>query len=943
MLEPRYATLVDRLSGVIEEQRWLSDPADTLVHGTDASFYRLTPQLVLQVETLDEVAALLRQCSKLGVPVTFRAAGTSLSGQAVSDSVLALTSRAWTALEVLDGGERIRCQPAVVGRRANAMLSPYGRKIGPDPASINAAMVGGIVANNASGMCCGTAQNSYNTLSSLTIVLADGTRLDSGDPASVAAFRRDRPDLVEAVGRIAADAAGDPRLAARIRAKYAMKNTMGYSLNALVDFDDPIDIITHLMVGSEGTLGFIAEVVYDTVPDDPHKASALITFPTIAEACRAVTALAALPVSAVELMDRTSLRSVQDQPAVPGHLRDLGQDVAALLVEVRAATPEELEERAAAVRAGIAHIELEREYAFTDDATVYNGYWNIRKGLFPAVGAVREVGTTVVIEDVVFPVDRLAAATLDLQQLLARHGYGDAGIFGHALEGNHHFVFTQDFSDPAEVERYARFIDELGTLVVETHGGALKAEHGTGRNMAPFLELEWGRDAVALMRRIKDAFDPDGILNPGVIINDDPTAHLQHLKSIPPADPLIDTCTECGFCEAACLSHDLTFSPRQRIVLQREVARLRAAGSPDAADALAASREYEFAETCATDGLCGTACPVGIDTGRLVKQHRAATHDESRVAAAVADRFGAATAVARRAVAGGHVAQRVVGPRVMDAVVAGASSLVGDATHWVPNMPGAADPLDLGLQPVGSDALEVVYLSACVNRIFGPPPADGGEPGVARRTVNLLHKANCRVVIPDGIDDLCCGLAFESQGFADAGATMLDRLGDALLAASDGGRRPIVCDMSPCTLHARTGLAERGIHVHDIVDMMTDVLADRLEFEPSDEIVSLFPVCSLRKMGLVDQLAELGRRCASDVHVPDLNCCGFAGNRGMLHPELNAHALRDLDERTPDEVTAGYSTSRTCEIGLTTHGGRPYGSLVALLDDHTSPRRSRVT
>lgn len=942
MLEARYATLVERLAGVIEADRWLSDPADTLVHGTDASFYSLTPQLVAQVETLDEVAALLRACSDLDVPVTFRAAGTSLSGQSVSDSVLALTSRAWTEIEVLDDGGRIRCQPAVVGRRANAVLSPYGRKIGPDPASINAAMVGGIVANNASGMCCGTAENSYNTLSSLTIVLADGTRLDSGDPASVAAFRRDRADLVEAVEHIAADAAGDEQLAARIRAKYAMKNTMGYSLNALVDFDDPIDIITHLMVGSEGTLGFIGEVVYDTVPDDPCKASALITFPTIAAACEAVTVLSELPVSAVELMDRASLRSVEDQAAVPGYLVELDQDVAALLVEVRAATPEGLEERSAAVRAGIAHIEVEREYVFTDDPAVYNGYWNIRKGLFPAVGAVREAGTTVVIEDVVFPIDRLAAATRDLQDLLARHGYGDAGIFGHALEGNHHFVFTQDFSDPEEVERYARFIDDLGTLVVDTHGGALKAEHGTGRNMAPFLELEWGRDAVALMRRIKDAFDPDGILNPGVIINDDPTAHLQHLKSIPPADPIIDTCTECGFCEAACLSHGLTYSPRQRIVLQREVARLRAAGRGEEADALAASREYEFAETCATDGLCGTACPVGIDTGVLIKQHRAAEHAGSRVAATVADRFGAVTAAARTAVSGGHLAQRVVGPRITDVLAAGASSMVGEPTHWVPNMPGAARPVDLGLQPVGSDALEVVYFSACPNRIFGPAPDDDEEPGVARRTINLLHKANCRVILPEGLDGLCCGLAFESQGFADAGETMLQRLGDALLAASDGGRRPIVCDMSPCTLHARTGLAERGIHVYDVVDLMTDVLADRLEFTPSDEVVSLFPVCSLRKMGLTDQLAELGRRCAADVHVPDLNCCGFAGNRGMLHPELNAHALRDLDERTPEEVTRGYSTSRTCEIGLTTHGGRSYGSLVTLLDEHTSPRRAEA-
>ena len=625
-------------------------------------------------------------------------------------------------------------------------------------------MIGGIVANNASGMCCGTAENSYNTLSAMTIVLADGTVLDSGDPASVAAFREARSDLVDTVARIAAEAKANEELAARIRAKYAMKNTMGYSLNALVDFDDPIDVITHLMVGSEGTLGFLGEIVYETVLDDPHKASALMLFPTIGEACRAVTALAGESVSAVELMNRTSLRSVEDEAAVPRYITGLDEDVAALLVEVRGATPVEMMERVSAVRARIAHIPTEREYEFTDDPAVFAGYWRIRKGLFPAVGALREVGTTVIIEDVAFSVDRLADATRDLQGLLARHGYDDAGIFGHALEGNLHFVFTQDFSEPGEVDRYARFIDELGELVVGTYDGALKAEHGTGRNMAPFLEREWGREPVALMRRIKDAFDPDGILNPGVILNDDATAHLQHLKSIPPADPLIDTCTECGFCEPVCLSHDLTFSPRHRIVLRREAARLRGAGREKEADELEASTNYEFDATCATDGLCALACPVGIDTGKLVKQHRATRHDGSRTAPAVANRFGAATAGARVVIRTGKLSERVIGPRATDALAAAVTSLVGPTTHWIDNMPGPSRPFELGVQPVGSDALEVVYFSVCPNRIFGPAP-DTGEVGVARRTINILHKANCRVVLPDGLDAALLRTGVRVAGF----------------------------------------------------------------------------------------------------------------------------------------------------------------------------------
>ena len=273
-----------------------------------------------------------------------------------------------------------------------------------------------------------------------------------------------------------------------------------------------------------------------------------------------------------------------------------------------------------------------------------------------------------IIEDVTFPIPRLAAATLDLQDLLRRHGYTEAVIFGHALDGNLHFVFTQDFDDHAEVVRYDGFIQELTSLVVEKYDGALKAEHGTGRNMAPFVEYEWGPQALALMREIKDAFDPGGLFNPGVILNDDPNAHLADLKPLPPADPIVDVCIECGFCESSCISHGLTYSPRQRIVLQREIARLRAAGHTAEADAMHETIHYGFNHTCSTDGLCAIACPVDIDTGKYVKQFRAEARHDSKVAGAIADNYGAVTSVVRVALRSAKRAAGVVGHRRMDRI-----------------------------------------------------------------------------------------------------------------------------------------------------------------------------------------------------------------------------------------------------------------------------------
>ena len=197
----------------------------------------------------------------------------------------------WQGYEVNADASEIRLQPGMIGEQANRYLAPFNRKIGPDPASINAAKIGGIAANNASGMCCGRAQNSYHTLAGMRIIFADGTLLDTRDSASRHAFERSHRTLLEGISALAKRVKKTPALVDRIRHKYRLKNTTGYSLNALVDFDDPIEIIQHLMIGSEGTLGFIAEITYKTVPEHLHKATALALFPDIETACHGVEIL----------------------------------------------------------------------------------------------------------------------------------------------------------------------------------------------------------------------------------------------------------------------------------------------------------------------------------------------------------------------------------------------------------------------------------------------------------------------------------------------------------------------------------------------------------------------------------------------------------------------------------------------------------------------------
>jgi D-lactate dehydrogenase len=933
-LRPPYDDLYRDAAAFIPPQRLITDPLRLLTWGTDASFYRLVPAIAVVVENEDEIVRLLAACARLSCPVTFRAAGTSLSGQAITDSVLVLLGDHWCRCEIAGDGESVTLQPGVVGAAANRRLLRFGRKIGPDPASIDTAKIGGIAANNASGMCCGTAQNSYRTLAGIRVVLADGTVLDTRDAASRAAFRERKPDFVRELDALGRTTRANEALATRIRHKFRLKNTTGYSLNALVDFEDPVDILAHLMIGSEGTLGFISEITYRTVPEYADKASALILFSDLATACRAVTALKSAPVAAVELADRAALRSVEAIAGLPQGIRALGVDGAALLVETRAANSAVLADQIRATHEALAGIHTAEPIRFSTDAQECARFWNVRKGMFPSVGAMRKAGTTVIIEDVAFPVQRLAEATLDLQRLLAAHGYPDAIIFGHALEGNLHFVFTQDFNVAAEIERYRGFMAELCPLVVEKYDGSLKAEHGTGRNIAPFVELEWGNEAYALMRQIKRLFDPTGLLNPGVILNDDPEAHLKHLKPLPVCDAIVDRCIECGFCEPKCPSFGLTLSPRQRIVGWREIARLEASTGHEAELAtLRTLYDYYGIDTCAACGLCATACPVGIETGLLIKalRGRRASPLTTRVAAVVADHYGAVTGGVRAGLATADLLHRLVGTTAMQGALEVMRNVSGGMIpKWSPTLPR---PIHFRPRPraLAPNAERVIYFPSCAARNMGAQRGDD-TAALPETAARLFQKAGFEVAYPQRLADLCCGQPFESKGLAAAADRKSAELESALREASEHGRWPIVFDTSPCAYRMKRYVDGR-LAVQDGIEFIHDTVLPRVVVESTDTPVAIHPVCSVRKMGTVDKLAAIASRCSSQIAlVEEVLCCGFAGEKGFNRPELNEFALRHLKSSLPTSCSVGYSSSRTCEIGLSEQAGFPYRSIITLVD-----------
>ena len=914
--------------GILPADRIYTDELRTLAWGTDASEYKLTPKAVLRASDEKEVSRVLEVASRLGLPVTFRAAGTSLSGQAISDSILLVAGKNWEKWQYHEDTS-VTLQPGIVGARVNQLLAPFGRHFGPDPASIGSCMVGGIVANNASGMSCGTHANSDKMLLSARMVLADGTILDTASEASRSAFREKHPEIINGLEELHREVLADKELTRRILYKYSIKNVTGLNLRPLVAYEDPFEILAHLLVGSEGTLAFLSEVTMKTLPIAPYKASAMIYFPDIVTAAKAVVAMKANQISAAELLDKRSLTSVNDP-----HLKADVPDLTAVLTETQAATPEVLQEQIKAITATLEPFGV--EVRFSTDPQEVAQYWAIRSGIFPTVGSLRKEGTTCLIEDVAFHIEDLPAATADLSALLDRHGYEDSCIYGHALEGNFHFIINQAFETRADIERYDAMIRDVVELVVNKYDGSLKAEHGTGRNMASFVEAEWGEKAFGLMKRIKALLDPQGILNPGVIFNEDRECYLKHLKTTPllPYAPF-NKCIECGFCEVNCVSCGFTLSSRTRIAVQREIARRKAAGEPY--EALEKAYKYPGMDTCAGDGLCSTSCPMGINVADLTHQLRQETLSPSGkwLGAWVAEHFRGTKVAIRGTLGLAAGARSVLGKTVMSGIGKGLHAT--GLPLWTPELPlpvKVRKPLQVNLPN------KVVYFPSCLNQTMGRAPKDKVKP-LASEMVELLNKAGYEVLFPPRMESLCCGTIWESKGMPDVADKKVKELEEALWEASEQGKYPVLCDQSPC-LHRMRQCIQK-MKLYEPAEFIAQFLLDKLDFHPTERPITVHVTCSTRLMGLKDVIIGLAKMCSTRVYVPEeIGCCAYAGDKGMTNPELNAYALRKLKPALQERgIEEGYSNSRTCEIGLSHNGGITYRSIVYLVNACTTPKDAR--
>ncbi|MGI0438969.1 FAD-binding and (Fe-S)-binding domain-containing protein [Helicobacter himalayensis] len=945
------------------QYRVFSNYLQRFAYGIDASCYRYIPKLVLKPTTESEVQEIIALSNLYNIPLTFRGAGTSLCGQACSDSVLVVCVHKWQNIRANE--DSIWCDCGVIGVEANNALKGFGKKIGPDPATINNATIGGIFSNNSSGMCCGVKQNSYQTIKSVRVILHDGFILDTSDSKNIAEFARTHKNMLKQILELREEIVSDSALLKEINRKFAIKNTTGYSLNALSDFDEIKDILNHIFIGAEGTLGFVSRVEYFTVTDFAHKACALLFYENLQLAAKAIKVLSANDsiVSAAEIMDYACLKAVADLEGMPEEIKKVNEGNCCILIQLESNELKTLEKNIAHIKKELDSIPTLFGLNFSFDAKIQEKWWKVRKGLLPISASTKRDGATVITEDICFEIDYFAKGIEGITRLFKEFDF-EGIIFGHALSGNVHFIITPLLDDKTERENFARFMDSMVALVVELKGST-KAEHGTGRMMAPFVEQEWGKKAYKFNQRIKQIFDSKNLFNPDVIICADPQIHIKNLKPTQKIEDYMNACMECGFCEKVCPSKNITLTPRQRIAVHREIERLKAksAKTPiecEELDLLESEYDYFGVSTCATCSMCSTLCPLEIDSAKIAVQYKnaAASKLAIKIAKSVANNMPRAVKVAKWGVGIANFSAGILGANVLKNLSLRANRAI--KTPIVPKFMPRKNTyiLESKLNVVQNTAQNpqtsadsrnqdshtqapqsVLYFSSCLNRAFAPARQASDTRSIQEVFESLCARAGVNVIYPRALDSMCCGKSFKDYTKKAPEINPLLRTLQQLLVDSHNGAIPIVCDHSACSgevISQLKGLQGfENLRVYDMSVFVAQNLLPRLKITKISENIGIYAVCSAKKGGFSSAIKDIAKACTiGKIYEHEQTyCCGFAGNKGFITPELNISATKPLAEFFNALPTMRcFSSSSTCEIGLSDATNRPWQHIIYLLD-----------
>jgi D-lactate dehydrogenase len=874
----------------------------------DASLYHYLPEAVLYANDIKDIKQIIEYASQNKKNITFRAAGTSLSGQTVSNGIIVDISRSWKNFKVIENGKYIKSEVGVTGSKLNFELMKFGKRFGPDPASINSAMIGGILANNSSGMSSGIERNPYNALHSIRFVLSSGNEFDTDLEDDYDRFINQEKEIAEFLINTRNEILLKPHLISKIQSKYSLKNTIGYGLNSFIDFSHPLDILSHLLIGSEGTLGFICDATFKTEDLLPEKFTGLLLFSDVFSTCKAIDILKNNGADALEIMDGRCLFSVNDLKDIPEFIKSSKLSDYGLLFQFSQTSKEASNSKQIEVSRICKDLTNLIDFQVTDNIIEQKVLWSIRKGLLASLGASRPRGTSFILEDVAVRLNDLPNAILDLKMLLDFYKF-DTGIYGHGIDGNLHFMLAEDFSKSENIEKFDNLLRSLSDLIVDKYDGSLKAEHGTGRNMAPFVAKEWGSEIYDIMKQTKSKIDVNNIFNSNVVISDDAKINLKNIKSLPLVSEKVDKCIECGFCENSCPSRNITLTPRQRIQIAREFKRL----DINSNEYKVLKNEYQYygIDTCAKDGVCSINCPVKINTADLIKEIM--FDNKSKFANVLADKVSDNLVVLESIMKTG--------------ISIGSSKYVNSMTKNVNKITKVKLPIiNHQFKPVKSifsQAIipDILYIPACTSRLMG----GGEERDLVNQHIYVAERIGINIKIPNEIYGKCCGLSFSSKGFKNQSEKIEKDFIEFIKSETNNFEIPVLIDSSSCYYHLLQN--NKGINLLDTLGFIELHLEKiKLEFK-NIPIFNFFPNCSIKVKNDIDKISRIIHYLSPESKILDSPyCCGSAGDKGIVFPEIVSSSFKNVD--FTDFENNCYSSNISCELSINTYLGTKLKSLI---------------
>src|SRR5215204_2342586 len=630
--EPRVRQLHAVLDGQLEGYL-RTDDASRALWSTDASIYLRKPVGVVVARSDEDVKLALGAAREIGLSITPRGTGTSLAGQATAPGLALDVSEMRRAL-VIDL-ERRRCavEPGLVQGELNAMVEPHGLVFGADTSTSDVATLGGMVGNNSAGMRSLVYGMTSDQVLGLRCVLASGETVDLGPLARNEA--RSRARHADALARLLRGAMEiGERYGDEIKRRFPqmIRRVSGYGLDALVD-SETLDL-TRLVCGSEGTLAVVTRAEFRLHPLPEARALASFEFDSLSAAARATGRFLRMNPSAIELLDDIAIGRARANPAYKDSTRFVQGDPKAVLVVEWSATEGELDERFAKLDDLAGEVGALAATPLRTKAEMGQTV-RLRKSTLPLLlGTTDKEKPVAFVEDAAVPPDRLEEFVHRFEEIVDKNGTW-ACFYGHASVGCLHVRPALDTSDPDGVSRMRRIAEEVADLVVDC-GGSISGEHGDGLSRSEFMEKMYGGEILRAFADVKRLFDPEGMMNPGVIVDPPPMDRQLRIgpgrKRLPIKSNLsfedqggfakaIELCNGSGFCRkrtggTMCPSYMVTLDEQDTTRARANMLRSVIEGTLPPEE-LTGRRMKEVMDLCVGCKACKTECPSRVDVASM--------------------------------------------------------------------------------------------------------------------------------------------------------------------------------------------------------------------------------------------------------------------------------------------------------------------------------------